>query len=189
MKNSMKYLGLALAGTLAISCGDDDDVLPMIINEEEVITTVEIEMINVRDNNNVVMLRSNDPDGEGPLPPVQTQTGDLRVSENYDSTVKFYNELESPRENITKEIEMEDLDHEVFYFLGSTLSTAAIQRLDFDSQGNPLGLEFDLETTLSPATGTMTVVLRHEPTKPNDGTLADAGGDTDVEVIFDLTFN
>lgn len=32
--------------------------------------------------------------------------------------------------------------------------------------------------------GNLTVTLRHEPTKPNDGTLNGAGGETDVQVAF-----
>ena len=37
------------------------------------------------------------------------------------------------------------------------------------------------------STGNLRIVLRHEPTKPNDGTLAGAGGSTDVDVTFAVT--
>ena len=36
-------------------------------------------------------------------------------------------------------------------------------------------------------TGTVTIVLKHEPTKPNNGTAAGAGGSIDVEVTFPIT--
>ena len=35
------------------------------------------------------------------------------------------------------------------------------------------------------SSGTLTLTLRHEPNKPNSG-LADAGGETDIEVTFDV---
>jgi len=50
---------------------------------------------------------------------------------------------------------------------------------------NPVGLEFDFMTGEA-STGTLTVTLRHELKKPNDGTLADAGGSTDIAAAFAL---
>jgi len=59
--------------------------------------------------------------------------------------------------------------------------TASYQ--DVDNNGNPIGILFDLTST-SASSGTLTCTLRHEPLKPNDGTLSGAGGDTDVSVSF-----
>jgi hypothetical protein len=36
------------------------------------------------------------------------------------------------------------------------------------------------------SSGTLTVTLRHEPTKPNTG-LGDAGGETDIAATFNVT--
>ncbi|MBF4984188.1 type 1 periplasmic binding fold superfamily protein, partial [Nonlabens mediterrranea] len=60
-----------------------------------------------------------------------------------------------------------------------------IAKVDTDANGNPLGLDTTF-TTGAAGTGTLTIVLRHEPLKPNDGTLLNAGGETDVQVEFDL---
>ena len=55
---------------------------------------------------------------------------------------------------------------------------------NFDSNGNPLGTMFIL-TASAASTGSLTFTLQHEPTKPNTG-LEDAGGETDIQVTFDL---
>ena len=51
--------------------------------------------------------------------------------------------------------------------------------------GNPVGLSFIL-STLDASSGALTFTLRHEPNKPNSG-LDNAGGETDMEVTFDVT--
>jgi hypothetical protein len=60
-----------------------------------------------------------------------------------------------------------------------------IDNLNTDTNGMPLGSTFDL-TTGAAGSGTITFTLRHEPTKPNDGTLAEVGGNTDIEATFDV---
>jgi len=46
-------------------------------------------------------------------------------------------------------------------------------------------------TTDAAGSGTITVILRHEPDKGasgvNDGDITNAGGETDIEVTFDVT--
>lgn len=56
---------------------------------------------------------------------------------------------------------------------------------NFDGDGNPLGTEFTL-TTGDVSSGNLAITLGHEPKKPNDGTLSDAGGETDTAQTFDL---
>ena len=89
----------------------------------------------------------------------------------------------SKAENITEEIEEEDLDHQFFYTVGSGLDVTT-EYTSFDSAGNELGLTFLLNTA-GASSGGLTFTLRHEPNKPNTG-LADAGGETDIEVTFDV---
>lgn len=181
MKTTIKTLAILATLAAFTSCDDDD---PVEINEEEVITTVEVKLTNTADPNNEVTFKSVDNDGDGPNAPVQTVTGTLMVNATYNGTVEFLNELESPVEDITEEVEEEGDEHEVFYT--TTISDLSVTKDDVDADGNPLGLMTTFQTGAA-ATGTMTVVLRHEPMKPNDGTLANAGGETDVEVTFDVT--
>ena len=60
-----------------------------------------------------------------------------------------------------------------------------INNENLDSNDNKLVTEFSLVAG-AVSSGTLTFTLRHEPTKPNTG-LEDAGGETDIEVVFDVT--
>lgn len=185
----MKNFKIVVVGMIAVlslvACGsdDDDNSMPEIINEEEVITTLVLTFRSDLDGT-AIEYRSTDADGDGPNPPVITNTGFLSANTSYSGTVQFLNETESPAENITEEVEEESDEHQVFFMAGSSLlATTTVDNTD--SNGNPLGTEFSLETGDS-SLGTYTVTLRHEPKKPNDGTLDDAGGETDIQVIFSL---
>lgn len=178
-KNVLKVAFLAVA-TVFISCDDDD---PQAINEEEVITTVEYVLVNNADDNDEVTLLSVDNDGEGPNMPVVTVSGPLTAGATYTGDIEFLNELETPVEDITEEVEEEADEHEVFYVVNT--ADISIAKTDTDDDGNPLGLETTV-TAGAAGSGTLTIVLRHEPNKPNDGSLTDAGGETDVEVTFNV---
>ena len=58
-----------------------------------------------------------------------------------------------------------------------------------DANGNPIGL-LTTVTTEEPGNGTITVILRHEPDKfalgVSNGDITNAGGETDIEVVFNV---
>lgn len=181
MKN-IKYTILALAtitGTLFTSCSSDDDAAPVVVNEEEVITTVTVTLAPI--TGSTITLTSRDLDGDGPDAPVLTVSGNLEANTAYNGSVVLLNETESPAENITTEVEEEDDEHQLFYTVGGGLNVTT-NGFNLDGNGNVLGTTFML-TTGAASTGTFTVTLRHEPTKPNTG-LTDAGGETDVSATF-----
>jgi len=181
MKNYIPVLSL-VALLCMTSCTDDNEV--QIINEDELITTVELELTSSSDATNVILFKSVDIDGDGPDDPVITVTGTINANTSYDGSIRFLNESIAPTENITEEVIEEGDEHEVFY--NSSLADFSITKVDLDANGNPLGVITTLQTGAA-GTGTLTVVLRHEPTKPNDNTLSGAGGETDVQVSFALT--
>jgi hypothetical protein len=180
MKN-VKILATVILATLSLaSCSDDDD-LPEVINEEEVITTMTITLVPDNDGASVI-LKTQDLDGDGPDEPVVT-SGKLVAGVTYDGSIELLNELETPAEDITLEVIEEDLDHQIFYTIASDLGVT-IDNVNLDSEGNLLGTEFKL-TAGAASSGLLTFTLRHEPTKPNTG-LEDAGGETDIEVSFNV---
>jgi hypothetical protein len=172
---------MAFAFVLIASCKSDDD-LPTLVNEEELITTVNVTMIS---NGNTVVLQSKDLDGDGPNAPVTTVSGNFQLGSTYIGTVEFLDESQEPAENITEEVEAEAEEHQVFFLLGGGLD-GMVTYSNNDSNGNPLGTEFSFVPEMT-GSGTFTVVLRHEPIKPNDGTLTAAGGETDVTATFEVT--
>lgn len=179
------FLFVLIAGFVFVSCSNDDDNTPEIVNEEEVITTLTLLLTD--GDGNIITLISNDPDGDGPTAPTLTQNGDFQADTEYLGVVSFTNVTETPAENITEEVIEEADEHQIFYVTSGSLNLTAAYE-DTDGNGNPLGVLTTMSAGAASA-GTLTVVLRHEPNKPNDGTLANAGGETDISVTFDVTIN
>ena len=167
----------------ACSDDDDDDNDHDHDSEEELITTVKYTLTNGSD---VVTLKFSDPDGDGTIEPIYEVSGDLTANNTYTGMIELLNETESPAEDITEEVKEEADEHEFFYT--SDVSGLAITKTDVDGNDNPLGIETSV-TTGEAGSGTLTIVLKHEPTKPNDGSSSSAGGSTDVEITFDVTIN
>ncbi|MEX0312763.1 MAG: type 1 periplasmic binding fold superfamily protein [Allomuricauda sp.] len=194
---TIKFLSLALiTGLFAVSCSSDDND-PEEVNEEEVITTMTI-TLSPQGGGTDIVLESKDEDGDdGPEDPVITVSGNLAANTTYNGSVALLNETETPAEDVNEEIEGEAAEHQFFFVVGGGLNaTTAYDDEESDyvsaetgtnfTTDNPVGIEFTLTTT-DASTGTLTVTLRHEPKKPNDGTLADAGGETDITQTFNLT--
>ena len=179
----MKFFKYALLASTLIfaSCSDDDDNTPEPVNEEEVITTL---TVTLESGSDTVVMQYQDLDGDGPDAATVTVSGSLNANTVYDGSIVLLNETESPAENITEEVEEEDDEHQFFYTAGSGLDVGT-SYANFDGDGNPLGTQFILETGM-PSSGGLTFTLRHEPNKPNTG-LENAGGETDIEVTFDVT--
>lgn len=169
-------VALLSLGLVTISCDSDDDNPPP-VNEEEVITTM---TITLTEGMNTVTLQSRDVDGDGPGAPVIT-VENLEANTTYTGAIVLLNETETPADNITLEVAEEDDEHQFFFNVGGAIS--AVEYADEDGDGNPVGLSFTL-TTGDAGSGSLQVTLRHEPKKPNDGTLADAGGETDIAQTF-----
>lgn len=166
-----------------VSCEKDDPKLP---NEEELITTVTY-TLTAQDNSHSVVLSFEDLDGDGGANPVIVG-GTLRPNTSYNGTIVLTDASENPAEDITAEIANEDEEHQFFY--STTLTGLSIAYADQDGNGNPLGLLTNVVTTES-GSGTLTVVLRHEPNKSadgvQDGDISNAGGETDIEISFPLS--
>ena len=185
MKN-LKLIALLLIPTIFLTSCSNDDNAP--VNEEEVITTVRVTLVN---GGQTITLTSTDLDGDGPNAPVVTVSGNLVAGTSYTGSTTFSNELVDPAEDITTEVEEEGIDHQVFYQIASSLGTITYN--DTDANGDPVGLEFTLVAGTSGASGDLTVTLRHLPNKSAlgvaDGDITNAGGSTDAAVTFPIVIN
>ncbi|MDH7912498.1 type 1 periplasmic binding fold superfamily protein [Winogradskyella sp. SYSU M77433] len=179
---TIKLLALLfVANIAAVSCSSDDDGDDHgHHHDEELITTVTYRLTNGTD---VVTLEFQDLDGDGSAAPTYDISGPLTANTTYTGSIQLLNETENPADNITEEVQNEGDEHE--FFISSSISDIAITKTDVDENGNPIGIESSL-TTGNAGTGTLTVILKHEPTKPNDGTADGAGGSTDVQVTFNI---
>jgi hypothetical protein len=177
------YASLILIIILGISCVPQDPVIP---NEEELITTLKLTLKPMYGGEEVV-LSFLDIDGDGGTQP-QTDGGSLQANTTYIGIISLSNETTAPITDITQEVKNEGLDHQFFYVTSNGINLN-INYDDTDSEGNPIGIKTVLMTG-SNSNGQLTITLKHEPNKTatgvSDGDISNAGGETDIEVTFDV---
>lgn len=182
--SKLAFLYVLLISVFAITACDDDD--PVIENEEEVITTLTF-VLTPDGGGDVQTFNFVDLDGDGGTDPVITNAT-LSANTTYSGSLTLLNESETPAEDITAEIEEDDDEHQ--FFFSSSIADLSVMATDTDGNGDPVGLSSQL-TTGAAGTGTLTITLIHEPDKGAtgvaDGDITNAGGETDIEVTFDVT--
>ena len=161
---------------------DNDDPLPE--NQEELITTLSI-TLSPEGGGTIAHFLFYDPDGEGGIAPV-TSADTLQSNTLYTAELTLLDESTAiPPDNITEEIRTEADEHQFFFVVtgADLIHTYA----DEDNLGFPLGL-LNTFSSGTQSTGSMTVILRHEPDKAAPGVSLGlpelAGGETDIEVVF-----
>ena len=174
----------AVAILFLSSCKKEDPEIP---NEEELITTVTYTLTPQGGGDDVEFI-FRDLDGDGGDAAVIIN-GTLQANTVYDGSLELLNESEAPVEDITEEIQEEDADHQFFFSVSNGLNLN-ITYDDVDGNNNPVGLA-TVATSGEASQGQLTIILRHEPEKSaggvSDGDITNAGGETDIEVTFDVT--
>ena len=195
MKKQILLLPMLILALMFTGCSSDgdnssdqngDDNLPIDpINEQEVITTVEITLTN---DSGSYQLSWEDLDGDGPDEAIID--GDTMPAGIYNCEIELYNKTVAEDDDeyrVTVEILEEDLDHQ-FFFTPLNGLNVSYNYTDMDSAGNPIGQTFDLTANVSE--GDLNVVLLHEPEKgaPGvpDGDMTNAGGETDINITFPI---
>ena len=164
---------------------EDDPVTPTAppVNEEELITTVRITFNTLSDAEYKYFVFT-DLDGDGGNAPVIT-ADTLSEDSIYNMNIEVLNESVSPIEEITQEIVAEGVDHQFFYQV--TGANLLLAYGDADATAMPIGQSGSCIAG-GPSTGTLKLTLRHMPDKNaagvSAGDIANAGGDTDIEVTF-----
>lgn len=187
MKNTKLSILLSLLMVALVWSCDNDDPEP--VNEEELITTVNVTFTNALDASDVATATFSDADGDGGNAAIITNPT-LRANTTYTVTIEFLDESDpSDVEDITEEIEEEDDEHQIFFVAASGLNFQYSYE-DQDGDGNPIGLT-GTATIGAVSTGNLVVTLLHEPDKSATGVSAgdpsNAGGETDVEITFNVT--
>lgn len=174
-----------LAVLVFTGCDSDD---PDPVDEPELITTLNVTFTNTADASDVVTASFRDLDGEGGNDGVTTNPT-LSANAAYTVMVEFLNEADTPAEDITAEVREEDEEHQVFFITGSGLNFTYAYG-DQDADNNPVGLT-GTATVGAAGSGTLDVVLVHEPTKSatgvSNGDITNAGGEEDIRVQFTVT--
>jgi hypothetical protein len=158
---------------------------PIIPNEEELITTLTLDLVPVT-GGPVKSYVFRDIDGDGGAPP-DLAFDTLDQSNLYAGRIQLFNETTNPVTIVTHEVEEEDEDHQFFYSVPD--SSLDLTYTDMDASGYPVGMHTIIGTHM-PVVSSLTITLRHLPEKNapgvNTGDIMNAGGETDIEVIFPL---
>lgn len=194
-----RLLTCTAIGALACfaACGDDDPDPVNGGNPPEVITTVNL-TFTPAGGGTAIMASFRDPDGPGGDDPTVTDPSPLSLGTDYDLDLELLNESEVPTEDKTVEIQAEAEEHQ-FFFTGDAVGSAitvAYADVESDYATNavgddlPVGLRATVTTT-STGSGTLRVVLKHQP-PINDTPVKTASsgindGDTDIDVSFTVT--
>jgi hypothetical protein len=173
MKKVQIFAFIALVSFFS-SCSNEDNSP---VNEEELITTVTVTFTS---EDETVVLISRDLDGDGPLAPIVTVSGNFNRNTVYEGQISFENELVSPVGIITEEIEQEGANHQIFYQTSTELGSFTYNDRD----------EFTFATHDVTRQGELKITLRHMLNKyglrVDNGQIANAGGSTDAEVVFPI---
>ncbi|MCB0705242.1 MAG: type 1 periplasmic binding fold superfamily protein [Saprospiraceae bacterium] len=179
------FISALLFVCLLSSCKEDIPKDPVIPNEEELITTLYLNLMP--GTGQLVTLSFEDLDGAGGAAPI-IKGGTLAPNTTYEGILTLFNELEDPVGDISVEIEDEALDHQ--FFFQTDIPGLDVSYNDQDSEGNPIGLRTIISTPDSGSSGTLTITLRHEPDKDatgvSEGDISNAGGETDIQVTFEI---
>lgn len=182
---TIKLLSLSLLAVFAFSACSDDDDAPAPVLEQEEITTLNV-FLTPEGGTESLVFSFTDLDGDGSN--AQISTENLEANTTYTGRMEFLNENEEPVEDVTEEVLEEDDEHQVFLIAGTGLNVNT-EYLDADGDGNPIGVEFRLVTGEA-SSGDLTFILIHDGDKEagSNGVLTlEVGGDTDIEVTFDVT--
>ena len=184
MNTKFYYLFPVVILLAAAGCEKKDPIIP---NDEELITTVQLfKTFEVLADSLVAEFRDLDGDG-GNDPEVVHPV--FNAHSTYLLKLVFLNESVDPADNISIEIAEESADHQIFFLPDENLKLS-YSYYDQDENGNPLGLNIILQTG-DPSSGEWKIVLRHMPDKFGSGVanglIDEAGGETDIEIVFDAT--
>lgn len=184
-KFRVKHLSFVAVVVVLASCKKDDDqpnIPQPVINEPESITSVELHFTSL-DGASSFRVEWDDPDGVGGNAPLIDSIA-LDSGKTYNVEVSFFDRSGAAELDLTSEILEEGNEHIVCFSPNSPLSSS-IAIASTDSDGSfPIGLTSQWMIS-EPNSGTLTLILKHQPDGIKDGTCAP--GDTDVEVLFPIS--
>lgn len=180
MKKSLFFLILFF---LNFGC-KKDEIIPT--DDNELITTVELTFTDT--NKKVSTFSYQDKDGDAKTPPEKFDRIVLDKNMNYSMEIHIYDETKNPKSDVTEQIKLES-DAHLFVFKIDPTALFSLKAIDKDKNGFPIGLLSSGITQNAVGVGKLNLILKHQP--PINGkavkTGNEAGGSTDIDLVFDLT--
>ena len=171
----------------------DDVDAPECENEEEVIDRVTLTFTPV-DGGTTIVAEATDPDGPGPQDLV-VEDINLAQDKTYEMSISLENTMEG--EDITEEIQEEAEEHQFFFgWTGDVFTDPTgdgnidnqadpVNYNDQDSNGLPLGLSTNWTVGAEGGSGTLRIVLKHQPDIKSATTSVNDGG-TDIDITWNI---
>lgn len=164
------------------SCSKD----PHSHNDQESINKITVALVSA---NHSAMFSFEDKDGDGGLSPI-LKADSLETNQTYTATINVFKFENNAWIETTEEILREGIDHQ--FFFASTTNGLETTYTDLDANGRPIGLK-NTWITKAAATGKLKLTLLHGPNKSAIGAATgdktNAGGETDVEIEWDVKIN
>lgn len=195
IKNTLNLFAAVFMALAFTACDSDDDngTTPPAGSDEEVITDLILTFENP-DTQTTQTFTWSDPDGIGGDEPTIDAMNLTPGAYTVNITVLDASDPNDV-EDLTEEIAVEEADEHQFFFelLNGADDLITITYADFDEDLNPIGAE-TLWTVTGATAGeeSVRITLIHEPNKnapgASEGILSsEIGGETDIEVEFDVT--
>ena len=192
-QNKLRQLWILILSIFVFAACNEAEA-PEEENEVEIFT--DVELIFTAEDGTVVRALAEDPTGGlGINSAFTVQPFTLKANTTYTLTFELVNRLVSPVEDVQLEIIDEADEHQMFFeFTNNAFSSpagngniqnrnGAINYLDFDQNGLPLGLRTSWTTGGPLQNGTFRVWLAHQP-----GVKTAFSSANDGDVDFDITF-
>jgi hypothetical protein len=194
--NTLRSLWILILSIFVFTACSEADA-PEEENETEVFT--DIELIFTAQDGTVVRALAQDPTGGlGVNSAFTIQPLTLKANTTYTLTFQMLNRLVNPVEDVQIEIKEEDDEHQVFFeFTNNAFSSpagvgniqnrnGAVNYLDFDRNGLPIGLRTSWTTAGARTNATFRVWLAHQP-GVKTATSSAQDGDVDWDITFPMT--
>lgn len=184
MRN-IKAIIAAVAITISTAACNKDKVEKPAPDEQELITTVKLIVTNATGFNQTFTYKVEN-GFDASTPGIVTQDSLILDANNeYNVEVRLLNEKANPSEDVTNEV-ISEKDEHLFLFASAPVNgNGSINFADGskDNAGKPFNQKVVFKT--GPAgNGTLTLVLKHQPTNKESNDLTASGGDTDMQAMF-----
>jgi len=188
MKNNIiKYSAIAAIATFSLTACHKDKITEPTPVEQELITTVKLVVTDSAGVNKTFVYKVENGFGSTTQGTITKDSILLAPNKTYNVEVQLLNEKTTPATDETVEVKNENTEH-LFLYQSNPATGAGSIKFDGgnkDNDGNAFNQTGKLKTGAA-GNGSLIVTLKHQPTNKAATTPDAAGGETDVEAVFNL---
>lgn len=185
--NIIKYATIATLAAVSFTACKKDKVATPTPVEQELITTVKLVVSDGAGFNKTFVYKVENGFGSTSQGTVTKDSVLLAPNKTYNVEVQLLNEKTSPTTDETVEVKNENTEHLFLYQSSPATGAGSVAFSDGskDDKGNAFNQTGKFKTDAT-GNGTLTVTLKHQPTNKAATTPDAAGGETDVEAVFNV---